>query len=113
MKLLADENFPLHEVGFLKSLGYDIKSIALEHESSGDEEVLRLAMMEARIILTFDRDYRELVFHQNIRPPQGVIYLRLPLQKVSQAGVYVHELLSRPGFDTRHQLTVFDGVFMR
>ncbi|MBK8553833.1 MAG: DUF5615 family PIN-like protein [Ignavibacteria bacterium] len=36
-----------------------------------------IAENEKRIILTFDRDYGELIFKYNLKTDEGVIYLRL------------------------------------
>jgi len=38
--------------------------------------VLEWAVCEDRIILTFDRDYGDLLFKRRLAPPAGVIYLR-------------------------------------
>ncbi len=38
-------------------------------------EVLARAVDEQRIILTFDRDYGELIYRFRLPPPKGVIYL--------------------------------------
>lgn len=76
MKLLADENFPFQSVQVLKARGYDIKVVGLEYGGITDQEVMQIAMREGRTIVTFDRDYGELIFRRGYRPPAGVIYLR-------------------------------------
>ena len=75
-KLLANENFPLKSVKTLINEGYDIKSISLEFPGITDHEVIKIAQVEERIILTFDRDYGELVFKHGFCPPAGIIYFR-------------------------------------
>ncbi|MEP6512776.1 MAG: DUF5615 family PIN-like protein [Parafilimonas sp.] len=42
-----------------------------------DRSVMEIAEKEQRIILTFDKDYGELIYKYNYKPLQGVIYLRL------------------------------------
>ncbi len=64
MKLLANENFPLRSVSYLREKGFDIKAIGVESPSIKDREVMEIAMREDRLILTFDRDYGELIFRQ-------------------------------------------------
>ncbi len=61
MKLLANENFPKASVLLLRSLGYDITSIGEDNPSISDQSVMEIATAEERIILTFDRDYGELI----------------------------------------------------
>ncbi|MEO0733836.1 MAG: DUF5615 family PIN-like protein, partial [Bacteroidota bacterium] len=73
--LLADENFPFPSYRFLKEEGYDIKHIILEDPSIADESVIRLAIAEQRLILTFDSDFGQLIFQAQEKPP-GVIYFR-------------------------------------
>jgi len=77
MKLLANENFPLDSVKLLRKLVYDIISIGEDRPSISDFEVMKIAIDEKRLILTFDRDYGELIFKHNLKPNEGVIYLRL------------------------------------
>lgn len=76
MRLLANENIPLASIRLLQSWGFDVLSIGLEHPSISDEEVMEIAIQEQRTIVTFDRDYGELIFKKGYRPSQGVIYLR-------------------------------------
>ncbi len=57
MKFLANENFPLKSVSILRNSVYDVRSITEDSPGITDEQVLRQAVHEHRIILTFDRDY--------------------------------------------------------
>ncbi|MFN0203080.1 MAG: DUF5615 family PIN-like protein [Bacteroidia bacterium] len=75
-KLLINENFPMASIKLLKNQGYDVKSILLEFSGITDEEVMQIAITEERLILTFDRDYGELIFKYGFKPSAGVIYLR-------------------------------------
>jgi len=79
MRLLANENFPYKSIFYLKSKGYDITSIGMDNPSIKDSEIMTIAMAEERTILTFDRDYGELIFRNNYKPEKGVIYLRLDI----------------------------------
>lgn len=75
MKLLANENFPIKSIQYLRSKGFDITSIGADNPSIQDYAVMTIAIQEGRTILTFDRDYGELIFKHNYKPPKGVIYL--------------------------------------
>lgn len=77
LKFLANENFPLKSIEFLKSKNFDIISIGLDSPSIKDTEVMSIAIKEERTILTFDRDYGELIFKHNYKPAKGVVYLRI------------------------------------
>lgn len=77
MKFLANENFPYPSVIELRQTGYDVKSVLDISPSISDEAIMQIAINENRAILTFDRDYGELVFKKGYRPPSGVIYFRI------------------------------------
>lgn len=94
MKLLANENFPKASVLLLRTLGYDITSIGEDNPGITDQLVMETAQNEQRLILTFDRDYGELIYKYNYKPEQGVLYLRLSEYSPEQQAKIVHELLS-------------------
>jgi len=56
MKLLANENFPLQSVLYLRSKGFDISAIGTDNSGIQDQSVMTIAINEERTILTFDRD---------------------------------------------------------
>jgi predicted nuclease of predicted toxin-antitoxin system len=76
MQFLANENFPLVSVQLLRQAGYEIASITEDSPGIEDPEVLTRAVDEQRVILTFDRDYGELIYRFRLPAPEGVIYLR-------------------------------------
>lgn len=74
MKFLANENIPISSVFRLRSSGFDISSIFEDAPGMVDEEVIQVAMKENRTIITYDSDYRELIFKYNYKPEAGVIF---------------------------------------
>ena len=77
MKFLANENFPRASIVKLRNEGFDVVSVSENFPSVKDEAVILFASMENRIIITFDRDYGELIFKHNLKHSAGVIYLRI------------------------------------
>lgn len=75
-KLLADENIPAKAIDTLRGAGYDLLSIQETAAGISDEEVLRIAVAQGRILVTFDRDYGELIFGEGHEPPPSIIYFR-------------------------------------
>ena len=75
-RLLADENIPARAIEALRVAGLDVLSIREHSPGISDDEVLRLAVAQARVIVTFDRDYGELIFGQGRTPPPSLIYFR-------------------------------------
>jgi len=115
MKLLANENFPLDSVKYLSAKGFDIKSIGIDNMGISDKEVMNIAINENRLILTFDRDYGELIFKYMYQPDMGVIYLRLDKYEPDEPGKIIESLLSNSDFNTNRKLTVLsnDGIRQR
>lgn len=62
MIFLANENFLRPGTIFLREKGFHIKSIQEDFPGITDEEVIKIAQGLDLIILTFDRDYGELIF---------------------------------------------------
>ncbi len=113
MKLLANENFPLRSILYLRSKGFDISSIGTENPSIHDKTVMDIAIKEERTILTFDRDYGELIFKHNYRPQRGVLYLRLDKYSSDEPGKLIEELINKNEINFNNALTVLDNNGIR
>jgi predicted nuclease of predicted toxin-antitoxin system len=57
MRFLADENFPGAAVAALISAGDDVTWVRIAAPGMADAEVLAWTAREARILLTFDKDF--------------------------------------------------------
>jgi predicted nuclease of predicted toxin-antitoxin system len=77
LRLLANENFPQPSVEMLRAAGHDVLAIAEFASGTSDHAVLSLAVEQKRWILTFDRDYGELIFARGMAHPPSVVLLRL------------------------------------
>jgi predicted nuclease of predicted toxin-antitoxin system len=75
MRFLADENFPRRSADLLRSLGHDIETVAALARGARDLDVLRMASEGDRVLLTFDRDFGELVFRLG-QPTRGIVFIR-------------------------------------
>lgn len=64
MNFLADENFPRTSVLRLREAGFDVIRIQEIAPAEEDPAVLALAVEMQRVLLTFDRDFGELLFHK-------------------------------------------------
>jgi predicted nuclease of predicted toxin-antitoxin system len=113
VKLLANENFPISSVRWLREIGYDITAVGTDHPGISDEYVITLANNEERTILTFDKDYGELIYKHNYKPGKGVIFLRLSMYEPEDPGILIHKLFSDYQIKVERSLTVFDGVMVR
>ena len=113
MKFLADENFPLPSVRILQENGYDVVSVITGHASISDEEVIELADTTDRTILTFDKDYGELIFKLGLRPRRGVFYFRMQHFSPEEPGRLFHLLLTGSTINFDNTLFVYDGNELR
>jgi predicted nuclease of predicted toxin-antitoxin system len=61
MRLLADMHISPRTVGHLRASGHDVVRVnALLPPTAADEDVLRLAISEKRVVLTQDLDFSRL-----------------------------------------------------
>lgn len=109
MRFLANENVPPRTVRRLRSAGHDISAIAEESPGITDTAVIQQAIREDRIILTFDRDYGELIFVHDVSSPPGLVYIRRsPASSAETAEIVLRVLASgtidlRPVHDDFHR----------
>jgi predicted nuclease of predicted toxin-antitoxin system len=94
VKFLADENFPRAAARELTAAGHEVLLVTEHCSGATDHEVLALAVNHGATLLTFDRDFGELVFHRELPCPKSVIYLRIvPASPVEPASL-VKKLLA-------------------
>ena len=91
-RLLANENFPAPSVQHLRDKAYDVSSVAEGGEGLRDPEVLALAVTEQRWIVTFDRDYGELIFKRGLSAPPAVILFRMRSYRPDTPGRFLAAL---------------------
>jgi predicted nuclease of predicted toxin-antitoxin system len=113
MKFLANENFPLASVKFLREGGFDVTYVGHDYSGITDREVIHVAIEEERTILTFDRDYSELLFKHNFGPQKGVIYFRLSEFAPDEPGHLLNFILNSQNFNPNNALTVIDKNSIR
>jgi predicted nuclease of predicted toxin-antitoxin system len=113
MRFLANENFPLESVRLLREAGHDVLSVGESMPGIEDEEILSLAAQEGRVLLTFDRDYGELIYLRGLAAPLGVIYLRFNPLTSSHPAEVVHELERVSGLRLENRYTVVEPPRVR
>jgi predicted nuclease of predicted toxin-antitoxin system len=94
MRFLANENIPLTSVRHLREANYDTAAVIEDSPGATDREILVRAVREERIIVTFDRDYGELIYRYKFPVPPGVVYLRFDPLTPQEPGVRVLQLLN-------------------
>jgi len=77
VEFVADESCDFAVVRARRANGHEVVAIAEISPRISDEQVLRLARAEARVLVTEDKDFGELVYAQR-HEMSGVILLRFP-----------------------------------
>lgn len=73
---MCDEGVDRPIVDALRAAGHDVTYVAEQSPGVRDEDVLHQAAQEARVLVTADKDFGELVFRQD-RLHSGVVLVRL------------------------------------
>lgn len=108
MDFLANENFPLSSVRFLREAGHRVVSIIQEAPGSKDRDILKRAHNERLIILTFDRDYGELIYRFQALLPAGVVYFRFaPATPFEPAEILINAM-ERTGLSIMGKFTIVE-----
>jgi predicted nuclease of predicted toxin-antitoxin system len=94
MRFLANENFPGAAVAILKSAGHDVIWIRTAAPGASDLEVLAWAARDARVLLTFDKDFGELARASTLPATCGVVLFRIPMWNPNDAGERLATLIT-------------------
>jgi predicted nuclease of predicted toxin-antitoxin system len=86
MRFLANENFPGAAVRALEGSGHDVVWVRTAAPGMADPDVLAWAIREGRLLLTFDKDFGELVGASALPTTYGVILFRIPMPKPNDVG---------------------------
>jgi predicted nuclease of predicted toxin-antitoxin system len=78
MKFLFDQSADFRLIPHLRQLGHDVQAVSRDYPPGlADADVLAIATQEGRVLVVADRDFGELIFHQQL-VHAGVIFFRLP-----------------------------------
>lgn len=113
MRFLANENFPFPSIEFLREQGFEVGSVSEEMSGISDEQVLQKASTENLIILTFDRDYGELIFKYLKENPPSVVYFRSKGQSPIEAGKVLFEKIRDEKIILENFFTVMENTGIR
>jgi predicted nuclease of predicted toxin-antitoxin system len=95
-RFLANENAPGDAVLAARAAGFDVTWMVELQPGAPDETVLALAQRENRVLVTFDKDFGELVFRHGRAASPGVILLRPRLRSPQIVSAFIVTVLSQP-----------------
>lgn len=93
MKILANENMPGDVVAGLRGLAYDVAWVRADSPGASDSAVLERAVSENRLLLTFDKDFGELVWRLGRRASPGVVLFRISMPSPADTAARVIRVL--------------------
>ncbi len=108
MQILADENIPRVVVDGLRNEGYNLHWIAEAMPGASDEEVLAVAMEQERTLLTFDKDFGNLVFKTKLPAGSGIILYRGEMDTPTELAKTICNIISSRS-DWIGHFSVIDG----
>jgi predicted nuclease of predicted toxin-antitoxin system len=96
--LLLDENVPRSVGRALREAGHDVVFVANASPTVDDRSVLAVARAGRRVLVTFDADFGDLIYQQNVPAPLAIIYLRLhPIDPAVAARMALQALVDPVG----------------
>jgi predicted nuclease of predicted toxin-antitoxin system len=104
--ILADENIPRATVMLLRKAGMDVCSASEDMPGAKDTALLERARSEERLLLTFDRDFGELIFRRKHQPPPAVVYLRFVPATPEEPASVLQQLLHHAEIELEGRFTV-------
>jgi predicted nuclease of predicted toxin-antitoxin system len=95
-RFLANENTPREAVLAARAGGHDVAWIVELQPGASDDAVLAWALLEDGVLITFDKDFGELVFHQGRAASRGVILLRPRLRSPHFVTAFIVTVMCQP-----------------
>ena len=114
-KLIADENIPNSVIKQLRENNFEIYSIREEKKGISDEEIIKLSEDKQRPILTMDKDFGYLTFHQKLQP-YCIILIRIHPQSpdvIYSSIFHVLDLIKKQNIELKNKFFITDGKTLR
>jgi len=112
LKFLVDVGVGRKVEKWLIENGYDVKSVLDIDPKMPDDNILKIANSELRMVLTMDKDFGELVFKQR-QNHFGVLILRLEDANAEQKKGVIKEILTEYSKDIINKFCVFQDGTLR
>jgi predicted nuclease of predicted toxin-antitoxin system len=111
--LLVNENFPAPALQALREAGIDVVAVVETMRGASDEAILAAAREQDRWLVTFDRDYGELVYKSGLPCPPALLYLRQESFPPVHAATLVLRALADPAQTEGFFCTIGDALVRR
>lgn len=108
LKFLVDVGVGRKVEEYLQAHRYDSKSVRDINPSMPDKEIIGIAALEYRMVITMDKDFGELVYHSSMKHC-GVLLLRLEDATGLEKQKIVEHILSNYSDKIENHFCVFQN----
>lgn len=105
---LANENFPQPSILIIIKAGYVVQSIQEDFPGINDLKVIELAKQNNQTILTYDKDYGEIIFKFSIIEPPSILFFREKGNDPNFAGLTLLKLMNVYNLNLNGSFTVIE-----
>ena len=112
LKFLVDVGVGKKVEEYLLVKGYDTKAVRSIDQSMPDQEIIRLAALEKRIVITMDKDFGELVYHSGM-DHSGILLLRLEDATGSEKQQVIAKILAKYADNIKNNFCVYQNKKFR
>ena len=112
LKFLVDVGVGKKVEAYLLEKRYDTKAVRSLDQRMPDQENLRLAALEKRIVITMDKDFGELVYHSGMEHC-GILLLRLEDATGSEKQQVIAKILKKYADNLKNHFCVYQNQKFR
>jgi predicted nuclease of predicted toxin-antitoxin system len=105
VELLADENQHPIVVKALRDKGFHVEWVAESTPGAQDEAILARPDISTKMLITYDRDFGDLIFNKGYPTPAAIIYTRLNRARPLEIASRLLALLET-GVAAGHMITI-------
>lgn len=113
MRFLANEYISSLTVAQLRSAGYEIDHVRELMSGATDEAVIEQAFATKSIVITFDKEYGDLIFRNAPSPPLGVVLMRFDPVSVDEVASILALILSDESVQLEGKFTILTRQSIR
>lgn len=111
--LIVNENFPVPALRKLRERGVDVMSVQEDMPGASDEIILMRACETGRWLVTYDRDYGELVYSKACPSPPAILYIRQEPYPADRPAEWILNLLANPADATGYMVVIGEQTIRR
>lgn len=111
--LIVNENFPVPALRRLRERGIDVLAVREMMPGATDEAIISIARETGRWLVTFDRDYGELVYSRQCPSPPAIIFMRQEPYPADRPAEWILGLLEDPSQGQGYMVVVGERTVRR